>query len=132
MFDVGFSELCMVGLVSLLVIGPEKLPQVARVAGFWLGKMRRMVANVQAEIKEELHTEEMRRILQEQEELYRRFELEREHLQNSMLAETKHIQQELTPSLTELAERPPIEPLAEQRAAVKVPDADVVTHEKSG
>ena len=38
MFDVGFSELVMVGLVSLLVIGPERLPKVARVAGFGLAK----------------------------------------------------------------------------------------------
>lgn len=54
MFEVGFSELCMVGLVALLVIGPEKLPKIARLAGFWVGKTRSMVASVKAEIKEEL------------------------------------------------------------------------------
>ena len=43
MFDVGFSELVMVGLVALLVIGPERLPKVARLAGFWLGKSRSMI-----------------------------------------------------------------------------------------
>jgi sec-independent protein translocase protein TatB len=66
MFDVGFWELCLVGLVSLLVIGPEKLPKAARLAGFWLGKTRTMVASVKAEIKQELQAEEMRQILQEQ------------------------------------------------------------------
>jgi len=65
MFDVGFWELCLVGLVSLLVIGPEKLPAAARVAGFWLGKTRNMVASVKAEIKEELQAEEMRQIFKE-------------------------------------------------------------------
>lgn len=65
MFDVGFWELCLIGLVSLLVIGPEKLPAAARVAGFWLGKTRNMVASVKAEIKEELQAEEMRQILKE-------------------------------------------------------------------
>ena len=35
MFDIGFSELVMIGLVSLIVIGPERLPKVARLAGFW-------------------------------------------------------------------------------------------------
>ncbi|MGR9045933.1 MAG: Sec-independent protein translocase protein TatB [Gammaproteobacteria bacterium] len=66
MFDVGFWELCMVGLVSLLVIGPERLPKAARIAGFWLGKTRNMVAAVKAEIKEELRAEELRQVLKEQ------------------------------------------------------------------
>ncbi|NOR71198.1 MAG: twin-arginine translocase subunit TatB [Methylomarinum sp.] len=66
MFDVGFWELCLIGLVSLLVIGPEKLPKAARVAGFWVGKTRNMVASVKAEIKEELQAEEMRQIFKEQ------------------------------------------------------------------
>ncbi|TRX03563.1 Sec-independent protein translocase protein TatB [Candidatus Methylobacter oryzae] len=66
MFDVGFSELCLIGLVSLLVIGPEKLPKVARLAGFWLGKTRSMVASVKEEIKLELHAEEMRQMFKEQ------------------------------------------------------------------
>lgn len=56
----------MVGLVSLLVIGPERLPKVARLAGFWIGKARNMAASVKAEIKEELHAEEIRQILKEQ------------------------------------------------------------------
>ena len=46
MFDIGFSELVMIGLVSLIVIGPERLPKVARIVGFWLGKSRAMIANV--------------------------------------------------------------------------------------
>ncbi|MGZ4978292.1 MAG: Sec-independent protein translocase protein TatB [Methylobacter sp.] len=66
MFDVGFSELCLIGLVSLLVIGPEKLPKVARLAGFWLGKTRNMVASVKEEIKLELQAEEMRQLFKEQ------------------------------------------------------------------
>lgn len=65
MFDVGFSELIMVGLVALLVIGPEKLPKAARIAGFWLGKTRSTIASVKAEIKQELHAEEMRQMLQQ-------------------------------------------------------------------
>ena len=66
MFDVGFWELCLVGLVSLLVIGPEKLPKAARVAGFWLGKTRNMLASAKAEMQQELQAEEMRQILKEQ------------------------------------------------------------------
>jgi sec-independent protein translocase protein TatB len=63
MFDVGFSELMMVGLVALLVIGPEKLPKAARIAGFWLGKARSTVAHVKTELKQELYAEEMRQLL---------------------------------------------------------------------
>ena len=66
MFDVGFSELCLIALVSLLVIGPERLPKVARLAGFWLGKTRSMVASVKEEIKLELQAEELRQIFKEQ------------------------------------------------------------------
>lgn len=69
MFDIGFSELIMIGLVSLLVIGPERLPKVARLAGFWLGKTRSMVASVKAEIKQELQAEELRQIFNEQADL---------------------------------------------------------------
>ncbi len=79
MFEVGFSELCMVALVALLVIGPERLPKVARLAGFWLGKTRAMVANVKAEISAELQAEEMRQLFNEQ----------------SALQELKNIQNEL-------------------------------------
>ncbi|MFZ2313739.1 MAG: Sec-independent protein translocase protein TatB [Methylobacter sp.] len=66
MFDVGFSELCLIGLVSLLVIGPERLPKAARLAGFWLGKTRSVAASVKEEIKLELQAEEMRQIFKEQ------------------------------------------------------------------
>ncbi len=69
MFDIGFWELCLVGLISLLVIGPERLPKAARIAGYWVGKTRNMVASVKAEIKEELQAEEMRQILQQQNSL---------------------------------------------------------------
>ncbi|AEG02923.1 Sec-independent protein translocase protein TatB [Methylomonas methanica] len=69
MFDVGFSELVMVGLIALLVIGPERLPKAARIAGYWLGKTRSAIANVKAEIKQELHAEEMRQLLNQQESI---------------------------------------------------------------
>lgn len=66
MFDIGFSELVMVGLIALLVIGPERLPKVARIAGFWIGKTRNMMASVKAEIAQELQAEEMRQLFKEQ------------------------------------------------------------------
>jgi sec-independent protein translocase protein TatB len=53
----------MVGLVALVVIGPEKLPAVARHAGFWLGKSRRTIAAVKREMQRELQAEDLRRQL---------------------------------------------------------------------
>ena len=66
MFDVGFWELLIIGLVALLVIGPERLPGVARTTGAWLGRAKRFVTDVKSEIDEELRTEEHKRILKEQ------------------------------------------------------------------
>lgn len=66
MFEVGFSEILMIALVALLVIGPERLPKAARIAGLWIGKARRTLAHVKEEIKHELHAEEMRQLLQQQ------------------------------------------------------------------
>lgn len=65
MFDIGFWELSLVALVSLLVIGPERLPKVARLAGFWIGKARRVVSSVKQEIKQELYAEEFRQNLED-------------------------------------------------------------------
>jgi sec-independent protein translocase protein TatB len=66
MFEVGFSEICMVALVALLVIGPEKLPKIARMAGFWVAKSRRIVTSVKQEIHEEFQAEELRQSLKNQ------------------------------------------------------------------
>ncbi len=80
MFDIGFWELCLVGLVSLIVIGPERLPKAARIAGFWVGKTRNMVQNVKTEIRQELQAEELRQTLKEQQAKLEEFEKLKNHL----------------------------------------------------
>ncbi|MGH8521031.1 MAG: Sec-independent protein translocase protein TatB [Gammaproteobacteria bacterium] len=62
MFDIGFWELCLVGVVALIVLGPEKLPRAARTAGLWLAKARRTLATVQEEVKRELELEDLKHI----------------------------------------------------------------------
>jgi Tat protein translocase TatB subunit len=64
MFDVSFWELCVVGVIALLVLGPEKLPKAARTAGHWIGKARRTFAEIQAEIEHELELEDLKRLNQ--------------------------------------------------------------------
>lgn len=66
MFEVGFWELVVVGIVALLVLGPQRLPTVARTAGLWYGKMRHFVYSVKADIDRELKAEELKRIIKEQ------------------------------------------------------------------
>lgn len=66
MFDVGFWELGIIALVALIVIGPERLPKVARTAGLWLGRGRRFISSVKADIDKEIKAEELKEILDKQ------------------------------------------------------------------
>ena len=66
MFEIGFWELVMVGVVALIVVGPERLPGLARTAGLWLGKARRMIADVKAEVDRELQLDELKQSLRQQ------------------------------------------------------------------
>lgn len=66
MFDVGFWELSLIMVVVLLVVGPERLPKLARTAGVYVGKARRMVADVRAEVNRELRAQELKESLGEQ------------------------------------------------------------------
>ena len=61
MFDIGFAELLIIGVVGLVVLGPDKLPVAARTVGLWVGKARRTISGIQSEINEELRLDEMRR-----------------------------------------------------------------------
>jgi|SRR6185503_16258227 len=62
MFDIGFSELLVIGLVALIVIGPEKLPRVARTVGVLAGRLQRYVSDVKADINREIELEELRKM----------------------------------------------------------------------
>ena len=57
MFDIGFAELVIIGVVSLLVIGPERLPSAIRTASLWLGKIRRGFNDIKQEVQQELHND---------------------------------------------------------------------------
>ena len=65
MFDVSFSELLVIAVVALLVIGPEKLPKLARTVGALTGRMQRYVAQVKEEINREVRFEELQKLQQE-------------------------------------------------------------------
>ena len=60
MFDMGFMELMVIGVLALLVLGPERLPQAARTVGLILGKVRRSVSNFQEDLERQARTDELR------------------------------------------------------------------------
>jgi sec-independent protein translocase protein TatB len=68
MFDIGFWEIMVITLVALLVVGPERLPGLARELGRFVGKARRFVNSVRSDIEQELQTEELRKMLKSQED----------------------------------------------------------------
>jgi len=63
MFEIGFTELLLVAIVALLVLGPERLPEALRTMGLWLGRMRRSFNAVKTEIEKEIGMDEIRRQL---------------------------------------------------------------------
>lgn len=63
MFDVGFSELLLIGLVALLVLGPERLPGAARTAGLWIGRLKSGFQAIKADVEREIGADEIRREL---------------------------------------------------------------------
>ncbi|OQW69998.1 MAG: twin arginine-targeting protein translocase TatB [Proteobacteria bacterium ST_bin12] len=65
MFDVSFAELVVIAVVALLVIGPEKLPKVARTVGALTGRVQRYVGQVKEEVNRELRFEELQKLQQE-------------------------------------------------------------------
>ena len=65
MFDIGFSELMVIGIVALLVLGPERLPKVARTTGHLLGRLQRYVSDVKSDINREMQLDELKKLQEE-------------------------------------------------------------------
>lgn len=65
MFDVGLTELMVIAVVALVVIGPERLPKVARTAGHLLGRLQRYVSDVKADINREMQLDELKKLQQQ-------------------------------------------------------------------
>ena len=62
MFDVGFWEMSLIGLIALIILGPERLPKVARTAGLWMGRAKRMIGDVKADIDREVRNAEIKEL----------------------------------------------------------------------
>lgn len=67
MFDIGFAELLLVAVISLVVLGPERLPGAMRTCGLWVGRIRRTVRDIRTDIEREVGADEIRRQLHNEE-----------------------------------------------------------------
>ena len=94
MFDIGFSELMVIALVALVVIGPERLPRVARTAGHLLGRLQRYVSDVKSDINREIQLEELKKMQQQVEDSAR-------NLQSSVTQEFTSMETQLNQSLAQ-------------------------------
>ncbi|MGA8136248.1 MAG: Sec-independent protein translocase protein TatB [Pseudomonas gingeri] len=94
MFGISFSELLLVGLVALLVLGPERLPHAARTAGLWVGRLKRSFNAIKQEVEREIGADEIRR------------QLHNEHILS--------LEQEARKILSPIATSTPAEPVVEQ------------------
>ena len=59
MFDIGFFELLLIGIVMLVVVGPERLPKLMRVTGLWVGRANASIQSIRSELAQELRAEEL-------------------------------------------------------------------------
>lgn len=90
MFDIGFTEIVVIGVVALIVVGPERLPRVARTAGALLGRLQRYVSDVKADINREIQLDELKKM---QEEMVAKMR-EVEHAANKDVQQIQEIAQQ--------------------------------------
>ena len=104
MFDIGFSELMVIGVVALVVIGPERLPRVARTLGHLFGRLQRYVTQVKSDINREMELAELGKVKSEFENAARSFQTEVE----SKSAEAEREIRDATASIeASLVQEPP-------------------------
>ncbi|MSP96734.1 MAG: Sec-independent protein translocase subunit TatB [Betaproteobacteria bacterium] len=101
MFDVGFSEMMVIAVVALIVIGPERLPKVARTLGHLVGRLQRYVNDVKADINREMELEELRKLKDE-------FQHSAQNLEQTIHSEVQRTEAEVR-AVAEQAVSPPAE-----------------------
>jgi sec-independent protein translocase protein TatB len=95
MFDIGFSEIVVIGVVALVVIGPERLPKTARTVGLLFGRLQRYVNDVKADISREMELDELRRLQHEMQGAARELESTVKGAASDMAAGVRNVESEL-------------------------------------
>ena len=110
MFDIGFSELMVIAIVALIVIGPERLPKVARTLGHLFGRMQRYVNDVKADISREMELEELKKLQTTMQDAARSFEQSVTREVNATETELQKIAQEANALASSSANPEPVQP----------------------
>ena len=97
MFDIGFSEMLVIAVVALIVIGPERLPKVARTLGHLFGRMQRYVNDVKADISREMELDELRKLQTQIQDAAQSFETSVKSGMSATESELQQIAQEVNP-----------------------------------
>ncbi|MBY8947372.1 Sec-independent protein translocase subunit TatB [Pseudomonas sp. SH10-3B] len=109
MFGISFSELLLVGLVALLVLGPERLPGAARTAGLWIGRLKRSFNAIKQEVEREIGADEIRRQLHNEHILS--LEQEARKILSPVQEPTKPVEPVAEHSIAPAVETPPAAPI---------------------
>ena len=105
MFDIGFSELLLIAIIGLLVLGPERLPTAIRTASLWLGRLRRQFNQIRTEVEREIGADEIRAQLRN-ESILEDLRQSREALENSAREITAPLSEPLKPAAPSAADNP--------------------------
>jgi sec-independent protein translocase protein TatB len=96
MFDIGFSEIVVIGVVALIVIGPERLPKTARMLGHLFGRLQRYVSEVKADINREMELDELRNLKQQVEGAARDIEQSVHSAKTEFQSSVRSVEQQLS------------------------------------
>jgi len=103
MFDIGFSEIVLIAVVALIVIGPERLPKAARTMGHLFGRLQRYVNDVKADISREMELDELRKLQREVQTAAADLKSSVENVGRSVESEVRDIERDLNETATDTA-----------------------------
>lgn len=124
MFDVGFSEIVLIGVVALIVIGPERLPKAARTMGLLFGRLQRYVGDVKADINREMELDELRKLQKQVQGAAQELKTSVESAAQNVQEGVRGVEQQLNATAAEaMPSDPPQAPAPDLASRANEPDA---------
>ena len=117
MFDIGFSEMMVIAVLALIVIGPERLPRVARTLGHLAGRLQRYVADVKADINREVELDELRKMRDSMQQAASEFQSSVQSEVSKTEAELNQTAADLNQTVEDVAKDKPVEDAAKDKLA---------------
>ena len=116
MFDIGFSELVVIAVVALIVIGPERLPRAARTMGHLFGRLQRYVNDVKSDINREMELDELRKLQQQVQGAAREIETSMQTTAHDLESGVRDVETQLAEHASDTPPPSSLPPLAEPPA----------------